>query len=135
MLQAVAGAQVLAGVVLVGAWLLMTVGVLSPPGGASVRSLNVIGMLVAGLLFLAIGVLLFTVVANARLSDRFRAEEYRNRLRAIDLEPGERPEVLPEEEREALAGGEAGSGRDDATGAADAAESDPAVDEDVPRGA
>ena len=138
MLQAVAGAQVLAGVVLVGAWLLMTVGVLSPPGGASVRSLNVIGMLVAGLLFLAIGVLLFTVVANARLSDRFRAEEYRNRLRAIDLEPGERPEVLPDEEREALAEGDGKATGDDGRSAAseeDAPGDDRAVDEDVPRGA
>ena len=103
MLQAVAGAQVLAGIVLMGAWLLVTVGVLSPPAGATVRSLNVVGMLVAGILFVAIGVFLFTVVANARLSDRFRAEEYRNRLRAVDLEPGERPDVLPEGEREALA--------------------------------
>lgn len=103
MLQAIAGAQVLAGVVLMGAWLLMTLGVVSPPPGATVRSLNVVGMLVAGILFVAIGVFLFTVVANARLSDRFRAEEYRNRLRAVDLEPGERPEVLPDGEREALA--------------------------------
>jgi len=106
MLQAVAGAQVLAGVVLMGAWLLVTVGVVSPPAGATVRSINVVGMLVAGILFVAIGVFLFTVVANARLSDRFRAEEYRNRLRAVDLEPGERPDVLPEAEREALAAGD-----------------------------
>jgi len=95
-LQVVAGIQVLAGVVLVGAWLLVTLGVVSPPGG-SVRSLNVIGMLVAGIAFLAIGILLFVVVANARLSDKFRAEEYRNRLRAVDLEPGERPEFLPDD--------------------------------------
>jgi hypothetical protein len=118
MLQAVAGAQVLAGVVLMGAWLLMTLGVVSPPPGATVRSLNVVGMLVAGILFVAIGVFLFTVVANARLSDRFRAEEYRNRLRAVDLEPGERPEVLPDEEREALAAeGDGEAGTDDASDA------------------
>jgi len=96
-LQVVAGIQVLAGVVLVAAWLLVTVGVVSPPGGGSVRSLNVIGMLIAGVIFLAIGLLLFVVVANARLSDKFRAEEYRNRLRAVDLEPGERPDFLPDE--------------------------------------
>jgi hypothetical protein len=130
MLQAVAGAQVLAGVVLVGAWLSMTVGLLAPPDGASVRSLNVIGMLVAGLLFLAIGVLLFVVVANARLSDRFRAEEYRNRLRAVDLEPGERPEFLPEAERQALTENEASTEMED-----DATEVDRGVDEDVPGGA
>jgi hypothetical protein len=71
--------------------------VVAPPGGGSIRSLNVVGMLIAGICFAAIGVLLFTVVANARLSDRFRAEEYRNRLRASDLEPGERPDFLPDE--------------------------------------
>jgi hypothetical protein len=98
MLQVVAAAQVLAGVVLVGVWLLVSLRVVAPPGGGSVRSLNVIGMLVAGFLFLGIGVLLFVTVANARLSDKFRAEEYRNRLRAVDLEPGERPEFLPEGE-------------------------------------
>ena len=157
MLQAVAGVQVLAGLALVGAWLLMTVGLLSTPAGASVRSLNVIGMLVAGILFLAIGILLFIVVANARLSDRFRAEEYRNRLRAIGVEPGEHPDVLPEEQRRALAEGDGaavdddsesttgggGNGRDEATtgndtldaSEADATETDRAVDEDVPGGA
>ena len=96
-LQALAGAQVLAGVVLVGAWLLISLRVVAPPGG-SVRSLNVVAMLVAGIGFVAVGVLLFAVVANARLSDRFRAEEYRNRLRAVDLEPGERPDFLPDED-------------------------------------
>jgi hypothetical protein len=131
MLQAVAGAQVLAGLVLVGAWLLMTVGLLTPPGGASVRSLNVIGMLVAGVLFVGIGIFLFTVVANARLSDRFRAEEYRNRLRAVDLEPGERPEVLPDEERAALEDRESEAAEQDAT-AGDAVESD-AAETDAPR--
>jgi len=121
MLQAIAGAQVLAGVVLMGAWLLMTIGVVSPPPGATVRSLNVVGMLVAGVLFVGIGVFLFTVVANARLSDRFRAEEYRNRLRAVGLEPGERPDVLPEEEREALASGD---GETDPAAAAEASDTE-----------
>ena len=40
-----------------------------------------------GLLFLVSGGMLFFTVANARLSDRFRAEEYRNRLRAVGLRP------------------------------------------------
>jgi hypothetical protein len=96
-LQVIAGIQVLAGLVLVAAWLLITAGVVSPPGGGSVRSLNVIGMLIAGVIFLAVGLLLFLVVANARLSDKFRAEEYRNRLRAVDLDPDERPDFLPDE--------------------------------------
>ena len=52
---------------------------------------------VAGLLFFVFGVFVFLLVANARLSDRFRAEEYRNRLRAVGLEEGERPAFLAEE--------------------------------------
>jgi len=50
---------------------------------------------IAGLGFLTIGIILFVVVANARLSDSFRAEEYRERLRGIGLEDGQRPEFLP----------------------------------------
>ena len=88
-------------------------------------------MLVAGVLFVGIGIFLFTVVANARLSDRFRAEEYRNRLRAVDLEPGERPEVLPDEERAALEDRESEAAEQDAT-AGDAVESD-AAETDAPR--
>jgi hypothetical protein len=62
-----------------------------------VTDLNIVG-LIGGLGFLTIGLILFTVVANARLSDRFRAEEYRNRLRAIGLESGERPDFVPIED-------------------------------------
>ena len=40
--------------------------------------------------------MLFAVVANARLSDKYRAEEFRNRLRAVGLDDGERPEFLDE---------------------------------------
>ena len=97
MLQIVAGIQVLAGVVLIAGWFVFFLGLVSPPGGGSVRSLNVIAMLLGGFVFLAIGLLLFGVVANARLSDKFRAEEYRNRLRAVELEPGERPDFLPDD--------------------------------------
>jgi hypothetical protein len=82
MVQIIAGAQVLAGIGLFGAFLLLD-------GGPIV--------LVAGLGFLFIGITLFVAVANARLSDRFRAEEYRNRLRAIGFESDERPEWLPPE--------------------------------------
>ncbi|MFC6938612.1 hypothetical protein ACFQE8_01390 [Salinirubellus sp. GCM10025818] len=82
MVQIIAGAQVLAGLGLFGAFLLLD-------GGPVV--------LVAGLGFLFIGITLFVAVANARLSDRFRAEEYRNRLRAIGFESDERPEWLPPE--------------------------------------
>jgi len=82
MVQLVAGAQVLAGLGLLGAFVFTD-------GGPIV--------LVAAFGFLVIGVTLFVVVANARLSDKFRAEEYRNRLRAVGLESGERPEWLPPE--------------------------------------
>lgn len=47
-----------------------------------------------GLVFIMIGFGLFLVVANARLSDRFRAEEYRERLRAVGRGSEERPAVL-----------------------------------------
>lgn len=47
-----------------------------------------------GLAFLLAGVFLFAMVANARLSDRFRSEEYRNRLRAL-REAEERPDFVP----------------------------------------
>jgi hypothetical protein len=64
--------------------------------------------IVAGVGFLVFGVLVFLLVANARLSDRFRAEEYRNRLRAVGMADDERPEFLP---------GGRDAGGDDATGA------------------
>ena len=89
-IQIIAGAQLLAGVTLLGVWLLSVLRVGGLDAGSPV-------VLVAGLGFLVIGVTLFVVVANARLSDKFRAEEYRNRLRAIGFESDERPEWLPPE--------------------------------------
>jgi hypothetical protein len=86
MLQVIAGAQLLVGVGLLVAWLLFD---LQPNTTAG----DVIAP-VAGIGFLLVGVFLFIVVANARLSDRFRAEEYRKRLRAVE-EAGERPEFVP----------------------------------------
>jgi len=50
-----------------------------------------------GILFLVVGAFLFVIVANARLSDRFRSEEYRNRLRAL-REAKERPDFVPVDE-------------------------------------
>lgn len=44
--------------------------------------------------------LIFLVVANARLSDRFRAEEYRERLRAGGVDTDERPDFLPIEDED-----------------------------------
>lgn len=82
LLQAVAAVQIVAGLVLLAAWGATLVTTIVAP--------------VAALMFLLIGVFLFGVVANARLSDRFRAEEYRNRLRAVGVEEGDRPEFVPE---------------------------------------
>lgn len=81
MLQVVAAAQILGGLGLLVAWL--------------VTDLSTIVAPVASLFFVLIGLFLFTMVANARLSDRFRSEEYRARLRAVGLEDGRRPDFLP----------------------------------------
>jgi hypothetical protein len=81
MLQITAAIQLLAGVGLFVAWIALGVETIFAP--------------VVGLVFVIAGAFLFLVVANARLSDRFRAEEYRNRLRAVGLESGERPDFLP----------------------------------------
>ncbi len=81
MMQVIAGAQLLAGGWLVGAWLFFGVETLFAP-------------LVGGLFVLA-GLFLFSTVANARLSDRFRSEEYRDRLRALQAAE-EREGYLPE---------------------------------------
>jgi hypothetical protein len=95
-LQAVAGIQVLMGLGLVFSPLFADLGQ------------SWIVALVAGLGFLGIGIVLFLVVANARLSDRFRAEEYRNRLRAVGLDSDERPSFLDDIEPGRLAGREGG---------------------------
>jgi hypothetical protein len=123
-LQVVAGAQVLAGVGLFLASLLYGFGIISQPGATSQFS-NPALLFVAALGFLVIGVALFAVVANARLSDKYRAEEFRNRLRAVGLEDGERPDFLDElsgvegelpEELVREDGGEAGDGPDQSGG-------------------
>ena len=52
---------------------------------------------VLGGIFLVGSLFLFVTVANARLSDRFRAVEYRDRLRAAHVDSPERPEFVPVE--------------------------------------
>jgi hypothetical protein len=64
------------------------------------ENLNLVLLVVAGLAFIVVGLFLFMVVANARLSEKFRAEEFRDRLRATGLEDGERPDFLPVEDDE-----------------------------------
>jgi hypothetical protein len=82
MLQIVAAIQILAGLGLFVAYGFLGVSTIVAP--------------TMGLVFLLAGFFLFLTVANARLSDRFRAEEFRNRLRAAGVESGERPAFLPD---------------------------------------
>lgn len=91
MIQIIAGTQLLAGVGLMGVSLYLGV-----TGGGAAGTWLITG--VAGLAFITIAVFLFITVANARLSDRFRSEEYKERLRAVGLEDGERPDFLPIED-------------------------------------
>ena len=81
MVQIIAGGQLLAGLALVVTFL--------PP----LRLVDTIVAPVVGGLFIVVGIGLFGLVANARLSDRFRAEQYRNRLRAVEAGGIDRPEI------------------------------------------
>ncbi|WP_049898492.1 DUF7319 domain-containing protein [Halococcus agarilyticus] len=95
MLQAVAAAQLLAGLGLIAAYV-------------GLAGVTTIAVPVLGLLFVLFSLLLFLQVANARLSDTFRAAEYRDRLRAVGVGSDERPEILPEKYRDT--GGEQPAG-------------------------
>ncbi|AHG03384.1 hypothetical protein HALDL1_07060 [Halobacterium sp. DL1] len=55
---------------------------------------------IAGIGFVLFGGLMLLIVANARLSDRFRSEEFRERLRSAGLGSGERPAFVPETDGE-----------------------------------
>ncbi|MCL9814929.1 DUF7319 domain-containing protein [Natranaeroarchaeum aerophilus] len=94
MIQLIAGAQLLAAVGLIGVSLYFGVTGSGGQGTALITG-------VAGFAFGVIALFLFVTVANARLSDRFRSEEYRGRLRSIGLEDGERPDFLPIEDPDA----------------------------------
>ena len=100
MIQLIAGMQLLGGLGLIGAWVVTDIGIIAP---------------VIGGLFLIVGVLLFSLVANARLSDRFRAEQYRNRLRAVETDGFDRPEIPREADAPAVDGDEDGKSRDHET--------------------
>jgi len=80
LMQIIGAVHLLAGVALLVAWVALAL-----PLVAAVAATG----------FLLFGVFVFLLVANARLSDRFRAEEYRNRLRAVGIDDDERPEFLP----------------------------------------
>ncbi|WP_232820595.1 DUF7319 domain-containing protein [Halorussus litoreus] len=83
LMQIIGAVHLLAGVALLVAWVALAL-----PLVAAVAAVG----------FLLFGVFVFLLVANARLSDRFRAEEYRNRLRAVGIDDEERPEFLPDGE-------------------------------------
>lgn len=115
--QIIAGVQILAGVGLLLSWVGFVAGLLTPPTSRAGQDLNLTLLVVAGLGFLVIGGFLLMVVANARLSDRFRAEEFRERLRAVGVDSGEFPEFVPVEdgrwtgtEDQLEAGGDDGGG-------------------------
>ncbi len=111
-LQVIGGVQVLAGIVLLAASVLYFLGVFSRPQ-TSGQGVNLALLVVAGVGFILVGIFMFVVVANARLSDRFRAREYQDRLRSVGLEDGERPAFLADVEGvEELSGDPAGSAPD-----------------------
>ncbi len=83
MLQLLAFAQLIIGLVAIGLWLWL-----------GLESQLILG--VVGIFLVIIALILFLMVANARLSDRFRMEEYEQRLRTIGS--GERPSFLPIED-------------------------------------
>lgn len=99
LLLAVAAVQVVAGVVL-----LLAPVVVSPGAGSGALTI------VVGLGFLLVGIVIGILVANARLSGRFRAAEYRNRLRAAGVGTDERPSFLPQMDGDGSSDGAADDG-------------------------
>lgn len=91
-MEVLALAFLVGGLVLIGAWIFVE----TPLVAAIVGAGFLVGALVLGVL-----------VANARLSARYRAEEYRDRLRSVGVDSDERPAFVPEDEaaREGRTGG------------------------------
>lgn len=88
LIQLIAGAQIIAGF-----------GLLIAPFAITLpKSSTVLVTTTAGLGFLVIGVILFVLVANARLSERFQAQGYRERLEAAGVGSKERPDFVPLDE-------------------------------------
>lgn len=131
--------QLVAAVLLVAAVVLFGASVVGNLGGATIVAATM------GLIFLVVGGALLFTVANARLSARYRAEEFRDRLRAAGVDAGERPDFLPIDDAEFDDAGAAGEPlADEATSSAggatddtdvraesDDAAADPDVDEDA----
>lgn len=68
--------------------------VLFPLGSSGIMAV------MAGFAFIVFGVFMLIIVANARLSDRFRAEEFRERLRASGVGNADRPSFVSDDENE-----------------------------------
>lgn len=81
MLQAISFAMAVCGLILLAAWLAYDL-----PLFAAVIALG----------FLVVAALLVFLVINARLSSRYRAEDYRERLRAAGVGSDDRPSFLPD---------------------------------------
>jgi hypothetical protein len=102
------GALVLVGAVLALVSLLSGLGVGGAAGALGSAALGVfvlgawagsgLGVIaaVAAFGFAAFGAFMLALVANARLSDRFRSEEYRERLRDAGVTADERPSFVPD---------------------------------------
>lgn len=90
MLQVIGGGLALSGLVMLVA------------AAVGVAGRSPILLVLAGIIFAIGGVFLFVVVANARLSDRFRAGEYRRRLREAGVETGRPPPFVPVDDEEIL---------------------------------
>ncbi|RBI61281.1 hypothetical protein DMJ13_16335 [halophilic archaeon] len=88
----IAGIHVVAGIGMLVAWVVVSLGVLDV--SRNIRQASALLAVVGGG-FLLFGLFVLLLVANARLSDRFRSEEYRDRLRNAGVESGERPDFLP----------------------------------------
>ncbi|MFQ3317981.1 MAG: hypothetical protein ACI8UR_001429 [Natronomonas sp.] len=94
MLQVIAGATSLSGVAFILVWFGSIVGLIDIGFAGAI-------VLTLGFVFLFTGVFLFLTVANARLSDKMRSEQYRNRLRAVGAGTDERPSFMPDDAFEA----------------------------------
>lgn len=99
-MQIVGIIQLLAGVALLIGWVVFSLEVFVP---------------IVAVAFILFGIFILVLVANARLSDRFRAEEYQQRLAGARAGSDERPAFVPgsdaqEPDTTALEGGEADDG-------------------------
>lgn len=95
-MQIVGVVQLLAGVGLLIGWVVFQLEVFVP---------------IVAVGFVLFGLFILILVANARLSDRFRAEEYRQRLEAAGAGSDERPSFVPDDTSQpAVEAGETGDG-------------------------